>query len=66
MARFSGQIQNSGASGTFQIQVDLQAIPANPTVAVMPGDTWHFQAWFRDFQLIQVSNFTDAVAITFH
>lgn len=66
MARFTSQIQNSGANGSFQIQVDLQAIPANPTVAVAAGDTWHFQAWFRDFYLFQTSNFTDATAITFH
>ncbi|MFT7676080.1 MAG: hypothetical protein ACI8QC_000047 [Planctomycetota bacterium] len=66
LARLSGQIQDSGNNGRFQIQVDLQAIPANPTVAVVAGDTWHFQAWFRDFHVVPTSNFTDARAISFH
>ena len=49
---------------TFSIQVDLTAVPQpTGTVAVQPGDTWNFQAWYRD--LGGTNNFTDAVSVTF-
>ena len=62
-----GGIINSGPLGVLDGQVDLTAVP-QPTgpVAVLPGDTWHFQAWHRDATGGQTtSNFTDAVAVTF-
>jgi len=62
-----GQIQNSGASGAFSLQIDLTRVPT-PTgpVAVMAGDTWNFQAWYRDaVGGVATSNFTSAVSITF-
>ncbi len=44
-----GQVLSTGASGSFELHVDLTTIPqANGTVAVLPGDTWNFQAWPRD------------------
>ena len=59
------QIQNSGATGTFSFQPDLTMFPqGSGFVAVAPGDTWNFQAWYRDAVGLG-SNFTDAVAITF-
>ena len=53
-----------GQGPTFSITLDLNAIPT-PTafVAIQPGDTWNFQAWYRD--LGGTNNFTDAVAVTF-
>lgn len=62
-----GQIQNSGPSGAFALAVDLAALPT-PTgpVAVQVGETWHFQAWFRDANPNSTSNFTDAVRVRFH
>ena len=56
-----GQILNSGFAGTFAADVNATAIP-QPTgpVAAVVGETWHFQAWFRDFVGGQAtSNFTD-------
>ena len=47
------------------IQVDLTAIPVNPTTAVQPGETWNFQCWYRDNNPGPTSNFTDAVSVTF-
>ena len=35
------------------------------TVAAMPGETWHFQAWHRDRNPLPTTNYTDAVSITF-
>ena len=36
-----------------------------PPHTVLPGDTWNFQAWFRDMNPGPTSNFTDGVAVTF-
>lgn len=59
-----GQIQNSGASGTFALGVDLQSLPTPVgLVAGVTAETWHFQAWFRDVGPQATSNFTDAVAV---
>lgn len=62
IARFVSQISNSGIDGLVAIDVDLTAIPANPSVAVIAGDTWNFQCWYRDGMS---SNFSDAVEILF-
>ncbi|QDV05152.1 FG-GAP repeat protein [Planctomycetes bacterium Poly30] len=63
-----GEIQNSGANGTFLLDVDLSAIPTPLGAAsVMPGETWNFQAWHRDVNGSgqATSNFSDALRITF-
>ncbi|MEZ6015512.1 MAG: hypothetical protein R3F49_10385 [Planctomycetota bacterium] len=62
----SGQIQNSGAAGSFGLVLDLTQTPT-PTglVPVAAGETWHFTAWFRDsVSGTSTSNFTDAVSLT--
>ena len=66
IGRFTGpgQIKNSGASGSFEITVPLQSQwPVAGATAVLPGDTYNFTTWFRDIG--GVSNFTNAVSITF-
>jgi hypothetical protein len=65
IGRFSGQVQNSGPEGEFSISVDLGSIPVSPIVPVVPGDIWHFQAWFRDVNPGVTSNFTNATTVTF-
>ena len=60
-----GQVQNAGAHGAIALQVDLTLHPT-PTgpIAVQPGDTWRFQAWYRDLVAgTSTSNFTDAVVL---
>lgn len=61
------EVQNSGLTGQFELQIDLTMTPT-PTgfVAIMPGETWNFQAWYRDLVAgVSTSNFTDAISITF-
>ena len=64
--RRSGEILGTGAGGTFSLILDLTDTP-QPTgpVSVMAGETWNFQAWFRDNDPGPTSNFTDAVSVTF-
>ena len=65
IARFVASVEFTGEAGSFSTAVDLTAIPTSPISAVAPGDTWNFQAWFRDNNPGSTSNFTDAVSITF-
>ncbi len=65
IGRFAKQIQSSGPNGEFTIQVDLTNIPTSPPHSVVAGETWNFQAWFRDKNPGSTSNFTNGVAVTF-
>ncbi|MEZ6005490.1 MAG: hypothetical protein R3F33_15045 [Planctomycetota bacterium] len=62
-----GQIFGTSGSGTGSLVLDLTMTPTpNTPVAVMAGETWNFQAWYRDFyNNTSHSNFTDAISITF-
>lgn len=61
-----GQVQNSGSFGAFEIQVDPGSLPT-PTgsVGAAPGESWYFQAWFRDANPASTSNFTDGATVRF-
>ncbi|MCP3916024.1 MAG: hypothetical protein GY711_10750 [bacterium] len=45
------------------IEIDVSAVPVNPPATILPGDTWHFQCWYRDVG--GTNNFTDAVSVMF-
>jgi len=64
-----GFIQNSGATGTFGLSPNLTQTPAGPIfVSIAAGETWNFQAWFRDTLPggAPGSNFTDGLSIDFN
>lgn len=60
------QVQLATAEGTMALLLDLSQTP-QPTalVPVLPGQTWHFQAWYRDTTSTPTTNFTDAIAVDF-
>lgn len=59
------QIVGSGVVGEFSLLLDLAQFPQGTgTVAVMPGQTWYFQAWHRDSVGLG-SNLTDGLEVTF-
>ncbi|MEM9381369.1 MAG: hypothetical protein AAGB93_15555 [Planctomycetota bacterium] len=62
-----GQILRAGAPGRVELPIDLDLHPtAQGSVAVRAGETWHFQAWYRDTRDgAATSNFTDAASVTF-
>lgn len=63
---FSQNVMSSGAGGEFSLDVDTLSIPQpGGSVAIQPGETWSFQAWYRDKNPQRTSNFTDGVAILF-
>jgi hypothetical protein len=51
--------------GEQPFQVDLAHIPLTPIVAVQAGETWSFQAWYRDAHPGPTSNFSDGRAVPF-
>jgi len=63
LGRFASQVQNSGANGAFDIAIDLTNIPNFG--AVVAGETWSFQCWYRDVNPTSTSNFTDGLEVVF-
>lgn len=61
-----GEVLFSGAAGAVLMDVDLTNIP-QPTgpVSVMPGESWHWQYWYRDNNPSNTSNFSDAYRVGF-
>ena len=61
-----GQIQAASASGELALDIDTTRIPSSmgPRAAT-PGQTLHFQCWYRDANPVPASNFTSALAVTF-
>ena len=60
-----GQIGFSGIEGRLTLSVDLLNLPTFPASAVQPGESWNFQAWYRDQNPSATSNFSEALSITF-
>lgn len=62
LGRFVSQVQSTGAMGEFAIPVDLSGLPVWRHQAALAGETWNFQAWFKDGAS---SNFSDGLSISF-
>ncbi|MEM9378651.1 MAG: L-type lectin-domain containing protein [Planctomycetota bacterium] len=63
-----GQIQNSGPAGAVSLALDLSMHPTpNGLIQVQPGETWRFQAWYRDVDAAgqATSNFSDGLELSF-
>jgi hypothetical protein len=64
IGRFLQQVQNSGTSGSIAIQANLLALPTSMgPIAAQAGQTWSFQAWFRDANPQLTSNFSRGASI---
>lgn len=62
-----GQIKNSGGAGEFSLTPDLTQTPQpNGLVSITTGETWNFQAWYRDSSGgTTTSNFTNGLTLAF-
>ncbi len=66
IGRYRTSVFDSGPAGAFALQLDLANTPTpGGPVAIQPGETWFFQAWFRDHNPTPTSNFSDGISITF-
>jgi len=63
---FQGAVLATGPNGRMALQPDLQRLPQpGGPVAAVAGETWCFQAWYRDRVGGQVtSNLTDGLSVT--
>lgn len=60
-----GEILSTGSTGEFSLLMDLNQFPqGSGVVAVMPGETWNFQAWHRSAVGLG-SNFSDGLTVSF-
>jgi hypothetical protein len=59
-----GEVQSSGAGGTFSLDVDTLNVPLMPAGSLSPG-TYYFQAWHRDANPASTSNFSLPIQIVF-
>ncbi|MCP5022315.1 MAG: hypothetical protein GY930_11130, partial [bacterium] len=53
------------ASGDLFFTVNTQAVPTNPAVAILPGETWYFQIWYRDQLFGASALFSEAIQVDF-
>ncbi|MEM1448851.1 MAG: hypothetical protein AAGI22_07045 [Planctomycetota bacterium] len=64
IGRYSSTPFDSGTSGTASLQLDLASTPTPlGAVSIVAGETWNFQAWYRDANPGPTTNFTDAVSV---
>lgn len=63
----NGQIRRTSPAGRASLQLDLPSTPNGlASVAVMAGETWFFQAWYRDVVAgLAGANLTGAVSVMF-
>ena len=61
----TGEVGNSGPQGELRFQPDLGSFPQGFVVLV--GETWYFQAWFRDVTSsgAPTSNTSDGIEVLF-
>lgn len=67
IGRFNSLLQNSGSLGEASFGVDTSFLPQGVSlVPALPGETWHFQVWHRDFgTTFATSNYSNAASVTF-
>jgi len=69
IGRFQQQVQNAGTLNRISIPIDNRNIPfpSGPGFAtIVPGERWHFQAWFRDsVSGMSTSSFTEGLYIQY-
>ena len=68
LGRHVNDIRDSGATGTASLTLDLANVPTNlGRTAVLAGETWYWQAWYRDVDGggTPTSNFSSAISVTF-
>ena len=59
----SNQIALSTTTGRLRLVTETTSLPIGTGASIQAGDTWRFQAWFRDAG--GSSNFSDGVSILF-
>ena len=59
--RFNAFVQFADPGGAIQFEPDLTSPP--PGMSVAAGQTWNFQYWYRDWDPVATSNFSNGVEL---
>ena len=66
IGRYNQQIFNSGSLGIGSLSLDLSNTPTSSIpVAILAGQSWSFQGWYRDQNPMATSNLTNVVTVAF-
>jgi len=63
--RLDDYVFTTSSSGFTEVQVDITDFPPPYNGSVLAGQTWNFQAWYRDGNPQVTTNFTNGTSITF-
>ena len=58
-----GELAQTTSWGTRDLEVGLNTLPSG--LSFQPGESWHFQLWFRDQDPDATSNTTDGIRVLF-
>jgi len=58
-------LHSTGQYGGLQQKVDVDALPFDPPRAILVGQTWRFQVWFREAPGLGQAGFTNVAELTF-
>lgn len=66
LGQFNQAVQFTGTGSSVSMAVDLLAMPqSSGSSAILAGDTWCFQYWYRDRNPANTTNFSSAIEIVF-
>lgn len=66
IGRYTSDLQITGAAGSTSFDLDLAQTPTPAgSIAILSGQTWYWQTWYRDQNPGSTSNFTSAVMASF-
>ena len=65
LAMMNTHVMNSGSSGSFQVPFDMTQVTVPGWGLPGPGQTWYFQAWYRDQNPLHTTNMTDGYFVMF-
>ena len=63
--RLQQSLFTSSSAGAREVQLDITNFPPPYNGAVLAGQSWNFQVWYRDGNPQPTSNFSNATEITF-
>jgi len=58
-------VLNTGPAGRVEFELESSGLPLPGSPSIQPGETWHFQCWYRDDNPSTTSNLTSAAIVTF-
>jgi len=65
LVRIPGSTRQADMQGNWIVGFDLAAPPISAALPIVFGESWRFQAWYRDTNPSPTSNLSEAVEVEF-